>query len=1013
MKRVHKFLEISAILFVLYIIVNLVHLTWSFVSPEGIWSFWLFTDVLRVVLISVVVFIAFLFFLYYFIKSIYVSFTEGFQLKKFKEAIYVFIICVFSTVFNVLFGLGPSIFLNKKMSDKYSYLNRTEKLLNQGEFKKAEDEAYMAYNKLQNQDELVSQFFILSNLAQKNGYIFTPSLEEKYGIIVNYAYCIQKIRNDLSKAKILYEKAILLIEHENLSEIDEFKIFPLLQISEIELQRRNYSEAEDLFTEIKKLGEKVEGDEFMLYYFTVYGRHSQKFGDHFKASQLFTEAYDYYLTTDFPIESAMFRSIAIKAVDSHLALGNLEKAGEILVNLIPQMRKRKDREEYLRFLNVRAMYCLLSVQSDKGNIEVLDRGYFRKGLDWINPNYDPKKSLINKSLDDLKNVNTITKKKEGEKSVSYASSLNSVGRVFELLGNHREAKSYYTQAKAIIKEFEDVDYEVLHQSNLNISRVDFMLGNNNDSQKRLAEIDEYIFSKIRGTFPFLSEYEREKFVIAQDYGLRFSNAIYTLTDNKKHASTIYDNIVASKGLALASNINFRIHLQNHSPQLMEEYLKILQEKEDLIEYEAVNPELIKKSNKVQLQEKEFLNTVEKSFKIELVEVPTNIGHKVKDALDENEVAIEIYSIPTSEDFRDSTYYYGVIIKKDYPEPKIIPLFSERELKSAINVTGGFAYRINQLYGERKPEMLNLLWAKLATEVIGKDKVYLSVSGLMHGIPLPSLLIDQPFDLVLLSSTKNILNKDKLGIEDLATASVFGDPDFTETVYGQYNSSLSKLSAERGSKPTKGTFPKLPHSRAESLRISELLNDKKNTSVHLFLDKEASEANFRNLKKEQTQVLHLATHGFYSENQAKNQNSLFKLGSQSPLLSSGLILAGTVRKIGSNSNDDGIVTAMDISKMNFTETELVVLSACETGLGEIIGSEGVFGMQRAFKIAGAKSVMMSLWKVPDAQTAELMAEFYYNLSQGITLESSLKKAQLKIREMHKDPFFWAGFVLVTA
>jgi CHAT domain-containing protein len=111
-------------------------------------------------------------------------------------------------------------------------------------------------------------------------------------------------------------------------------------------------------------------------------------------------------------------------------------------------------------------------------------------------------------------------------------------------------------------------------------------------------------------------------------------------------------------------------------------------------------------------------------------------------------------------------------------------------------------------------------------------------------------------------------------------------------------------------------------------------------------------------------------------------------------------------------EDGILTAYEISQMDLSSTELVVLSACETGLGDIKGSEGVYGLQRAFKIAGAKHILMSLWQVPDQQTARLMSLFYKNwLSEKIPVADALRAAQNALRERGYDPFYWAGFVLV--
>jgi CHAT domain-containing protein len=111
-------------------------------------------------------------------------------------------------------------------------------------------------------------------------------------------------------------------------------------------------------------------------------------------------------------------------------------------------------------------------------------------------------------------------------------------------------------------------------------------------------------------------------------------------------------------------------------------------------------------------------------------------------------------------------------------------------------------------------------------------------------------------------------------------------------------------------------------------------------------------------------------------------------------------------------DDGILTAYEISQMDLRNTELVVLSACETGLGDVQGNEGVYGLQRAFKMAGAKYLVMSLWQVPDYQTQQLMSSFYGFWMDGkMAIPEAFRSAQKAMRAKFKDPFYWAGFVLV--
>jgi CHAT domain-containing protein/tetratricopeptide (TPR) repeat protein len=139
-------------------------------------------------------------------------------------------------------------------------------------------------------------------------------------------------------------------------------------------------------------------------------------------------------------------------------------------------------------------------------------------------------------------------------------------------------------------------------------------------------------------------------------------------------------------------------------------------------------------------------------------------------------------------------------------------------------------------------------------------------------------------------------------------------------------------------------------------------------------------------------------------------SNFIKDSDNPLFRSGLIFAGANKTIKTENQDDGILTAYEISNLNLSGAKLVVLSACETGLGDIIASEGVFGLQRALKIAGAKNILMSLWKVPDIQTKELMSLFYENIFKGKSILTALQDAQTEMSKKY-PPYYWAAFKLL--
>jgi CHAT domain-containing protein len=177
------------------------------------------------------------------------------------------------------------------------------------------------------------------------------------------------------------------------------------------------------------------------------------------------------------------------------------------------------------------------------------------------------------------------------------------------------------------------------------------------------------------------------------------------------------------------------------------------------------------------------------------------------------------------------------------------------------------------------------------------------------------------------------------------------------------------------------------------------------------------------------ILHIATHGFFLPNQ-KNHNTtnIINLGKiepktlarlsadhqlDNPMLRSGLALAGVNTWLKNRpmikEAEDGILTAEDVAGWNLSNTELVVLSACETGLGDIVTGEGVFGLRRAFVLAGAQTLVMSLWKVPDEQTKELMINFYNHLLEGKPRAEALREAQLAMKEKFPDPYYWGAFI----
>jgi len=427
----------------------------------------------------------------------------------------------------------------------------------------------------------------------------------------------------------------------------------------------------------------------------------------------------------------------------------------------------------------------------------------------------------------------------------------------------------------------------------------------------------------------------------------------------------------------------------------------------------------------------------------------------KDRLRPGEAAIEftrfLYRSPAG--WTDTVIYCALMIRKQDSIPHMIFLCTEDDLEMTLPKPGQAGKSIDLVYaasrsigtfqaeegGMAEKALYPLIWGPMDSLLQGIETVYYAPAGLLHSVsmaaiacPGGTMLMDR-YQLVQLGSTRTLsMPQKEVEIRD---AVVFGGIQYdldtlklmeeAEKYNMDQDDFLTMDTEPRGG--ARAGFPYLEGTREEAERVSGELK-RAGIGVEVITGKNAPEEVFMSLSGAASPtVIHIATHGFYLPDTLSSREDREELlrGAQGeerfrlsddPLLRSGLIMSGGNRawqgQAVPEGLEDGILTAKEVSNMNLLNTQLVVLSACQTGLGDVKGSEGVEGLMRGFKMAGVKYIMISLWEVPDKETVEFMAHFYRNWLGGGEIRAAFQNTQKQMRAKYPDePYKWAAFVLV--
>lgn len=466
----------------------------------------------------------------------------------------------------------------------------------------------------------------------------------------------------------------------------------------------------------------------------------------------------------------------------------------------------------------------------------------------------------------------------------------------------------------------------------------------------------------------------------------------------------YDVQLLSKGVLLNSSIEFEQVVENYGDQqLKADYDRIKSLNKEIERLQASGGTEAGLEQLAQLRQESdrlMLGLMQRCKEMsDFTEYLDYTWQDVQQALGEKDVAIEFAEIKNGVPSSNNVLM-ALILTKALPAPLALPICLRWH--AAVMAQDSLVYS-NDNYG-------NLVWGNLLPLLGGFEKVYFSPTAEIANLGIEYLryqgkpVIDH-MEMYRLSSTKELCRAHQP--LSLAQVALFGGIDYDAG--GQTASAQRTKVGERSGEETDGVsgsldFGPLAGTEKEVREIGKLLKSTKAGKGKLYVGAAASEHTLRGLSGDgQLDALHIATHGRYvgtsktTENEAMQYSMLAFSGVNAPI---------------EDANEDGFVTAQDIAAMNLRHCGMAVLSACETGLGKL-GSDGVFGLQRGFKNAGVHTLLMSINKVNDAATTELMIQFYKALAQGnVSPNAALRQAQRHLRDNgYADPRLWANFIIL--
>jgi CHAT domain-containing protein/tetratricopeptide (TPR) repeat protein len=641
-------------------------------------------------------------------------------------------------------------------------------------------------------------------------------------------------------------------------------------------------------------------------------------------------------------------------------------------------------------------------------------------------------------------ANNTWKKVLGDNHPTIALGMNNLAAIYRKgQMKYGEAEQLYLQAIERRKKLLGDDHPLTADTENDLALLYMNMKQYKKAEPLFLVSSRIVTQNLMTTFPVLSEKEKGNYI---NENLFFNECNNSFLYNNPAASTaiINNNIdlqLFFKSLSLADTRNMLDAVRNSKDSSLQRLIGNWQTAKTVLAAQYALP-AAKRMKNLQQKEEESEDLEKelsrRSAEFRQQQVALRVTSKdVRQQLEDDEAAIEFVSFKYyNKKKTDSIIYAAYIMKKQDSAAIFVPLFEEKQLQELITQAGRSATGVAKtFYGvamnfssDIADNLYVLLWKPLEKHLVGIKKISYSPAGKLYGIAFhalpsaPGKILQDKYELRQYVSTRQIAFRSSSTNATPSDIVLFGNADFSmdsaaiakQILTGQPDNSMASVLRGGG-----GGWPDLPFTGAEVDTIQHLFARNK-IKCAAYQKANANETNLKYLNERSPTVLHIATHGFYVPealsqpgNWRPSDINSYKVAND-PLMRNGLIMAGGnyvwAGKAPVKGAEDGVVTAYEIAQMNLAQTKLVVLSACETALGDIKGSEGVFGLQRAFKMAGVDKMIVSLWQVPDMETSELMMGFYSYWLAGKNIKDAFYSAQSDLRKKY-PPFNWAAFVLI--